>query len=708
MSTGVISVVDELDYEHQQHYELLIRATDSVSGVYAEVPVSVAVQDVNDCPPEFSQDSYNVSVSEAAPFGTAVLKVIVKDNDTGVNQKVAFSIQNESNNSSEYFHIDSSDGTIYLKQSLDHEQTGTHHFVIVAADQGVPSLSSTAHVWVTVLDMNDNPPRFEQLSYTCGLSVHATRGQFVTVVTASDPDSVDLGKLRYSIVSGNELQTFSIQPDTGIITLTNLGNFGDEHMSLNISVSDGVYTSFARLKVDLLPANLNSPVFHNVFVETGVFENRPGGEAVTVVHATDADFGEYSKVTYAIHSEVLREKFSIDRETGAITTLVSFDREQQSVYEIPIQATDVGRRSGFMVVRVKILDENDQKPEFILKEYKASIHSNYTLGHVFLKIKAVDGDEGDSAHVDYSIFETQNSGVLELFGINQTTGGIFLLKSAIPWENQVFQFFVRARDNGKPPLYSDVPVNVLIMAATDQPPLFEKKYGKFFYSENSPPGTIVTKLKMATNVSVSYRIVSEMDQNRPQFQIDSHGQLSLAAPLDFETNDHYVIGILAETDASPPLSALAEVQLQVLDENDHSPVFESNPFQTVVAENIEEMTSIVKITAHDKDQGSNAEVRYTFSPETEEAANVFSIDPLTGWITNLVRLDKETKAEYKFYVKATDNGHPRFSTQSTVVIKLKDYNDQPSVFKKKIYEGNATARSKITAKLRFACLEAWG
>lgn len=236
---GVISVVDELDYEQQQQYELIIRATDSVSGIYAEVPVSVAVQDVNDCPPEFLQDSYNVSVSEAAPFGTAVLKVMVKDNDTGnvnknallannfncadfptgVNQKVVFSIQTDSSNSSEYFHIDPADGTIYLKQSLDHEQASSHHFIVVATDQGVPSLSSTAHVWLTVLDMNDNPPRFEQLSYSCGLSVHATRGQFVTVVTASDPDQVDLGRLKYAIVAGNEQQTFSIGADNGTFSL---------------------------------------------------------------------------------------------------------------------------------------------------------------------------------------------------------------------------------------------------------------------------------------------------------------------------------------------------------------------------------------------------------------------------------------------------------------------------------------------------------
>lgn len=468
----------------------------------------------------------------------------------------------------------------------------------------------------------------------------------------------------------------------------NLGNFGDHHtVSLNISVSDGVYTSFARLKVDLLPANLHSPIFEQIFTEVGVYENKPPGEFVKIVNATDGDFGEFSIVTYSIHSELLKEKFKIDKNTGEITTAVKLDREKQKSYEIPVQATDFGGRVGFMTVRVKVLDENDSTPQFLLKEYKACIHSNYTLGHVFLKIKATDLDEANSGTIEYSIYETTNSGVLELFAINQSTGGIFLLKSAIPWESQVFQFFVRARDNGKPSLFSDVPVSVLIMAPTDLPPLFERKGDKFFFSENSPPGTIITKLKMATNISVNYRIVSELDPNKPQFMVDSNGQLSLAAPLDFESKDLHLIGILAETDSSPSLAALTEIQLKVLDENNHSPIFESNPYVIFIAENIPEMTSILKVTAQDKDSGSNGEVRYSFSPETEQAANVFSIDPLTGWITNLVTLDKETKAEYKFQVTAIDNGHPRHITQTAVIIKLKDYNDLPSLFKKKVYQG---------------------
>lgn len=145
---GAIYVVDDLDYERKQHYELVIRATDSVSGVSAEVPVSVSVQDVNDCLPEFETDSYNVTVSEGASFGTAILKVIAHDNDTGINQMITYAIQTDTKNTSEYFQIDPVEGVVYLKKSLDHEQLDAHHFTVIASDKGAPSLSSTAHVWI--------------------------------------------------------------------------------------------------------------------------------------------------------------------------------------------------------------------------------------------------------------------------------------------------------------------------------------------------------------------------------------------------------------------------------------------------------------------------------------------------------------------------------------------------------------------------------
>lgn len=191
---------------------------------------------------------------------------------------------------------------------------------------------------------------------------------------------------------------------------------------------------------------------------------------------------------------------------------------------------------------------------------------------------------------------------------------------------------------------------------------------------------------MVSNVSVTYKILSDSEEN-PQFLIDNQGQLTLARPLDFESSTSHVIGILAETDSSPPLTALTNIILQVLDENDHAPHFESNPYILYLAENVAEGTSILKVIAHDDDQGGNGEVRYSFGSESNDILNIFSIDAFTGWITTLVQLDKEEKPEYKFHITAADNGTPKRTARTTVIIRLKDYNDSPPVFKKQLYQG---------------------
>lgn len=228
--TGAIYVVDELDFETKQNYDLIIRATDSVSGVYAEVPLSIAVSgnnifhfqanrnlprtnrfqpfnlfvallcsDVNDCPPTLPQDNYDVTVSESTPFGSVILKVNAHDNDgpgrartlnfhinsviitvastwkrilisavtifltlpfsvcfrfffanSGLNSEITYTIQTDSNkNSSEFFHIDENEGTVYLRKALDHETLQHHHFTIRASDKGSPALSSSKMLDVT-------------------------------------------------------------------------------------------------------------------------------------------------------------------------------------------------------------------------------------------------------------------------------------------------------------------------------------------------------------------------------------------------------------------------------------------------------------------------------------------------------------------------------------------------------------------------------
>ncbi|XP_062556294.1 fat-like cadherin-related tumor suppressor homolog isoform X3 [Armigeres subalbatus] len=689
-NTGAIYVVDELDYEQRQSYELLIRATDSVSGVSAEVPVSVLVQDVNDCPPEIEQDSYNITVSERAQFGTAILKVQAKDNDTGINQVITYALQTDSKNTSEYFHMDPTDGVIYLKKSLDHETLSHHHFTVIASDKGVPSLSSTAHVWVSVMDMNDNPPKFEQPSYTCVLSEHATRGQFVTVVSASDPDYIDHDRLTYTIAQGNELQTYDINPVSGIITLVNMQNFAEKHVTiLNVSVTDGVYTSFTRVKISILPANLHNPTFEHLFYDVKVNENQLAGRLVTTVKAEDKDFGEFGRLSYYIISDEIQEYFSIDKDKGEIVTKKKLDREERKLYEVPVMAIDNGGRAGFTTVRVNVGDENDNAPVFLLREYKALIQGNLTINTTFFRVKALDSDDNQNAVVKYSIFDSQNSGIKELFGIDENTGGIYLQKSAVQWENQLFQFFIRANDGGIPSLYTDVPIDIYIMSSADNPPVFEKKEKLLFLSESSLPGTVITRLKLSGNVTARYRILSD-EIEEPQFSINNVGELRLAKTLDREVKDVHLIAILAETDSSPPLTAVTDVTLHVQDENDNTPIFESNPYSFSLAENIEKGSSIMKLTARDSDSGSNGDVRYSLSADVGDIVNIFDIDAYTGWITTLVPLDKEKREDYKFQVIATDNGQPKHSTRTTVIIRLKDYNDCPPTFKESHYKASVS------------------
>lgn len=143
---------------------------------------------------------------------------------------------------------------------------------------------SKHHKHHTVTDMNDNPPKTEQSSYSCSLSQHAMRGQFVTIISASDPDYIDADKLIYSIAEGNELQTYAIDPISGIITLINMQNFAENHSTiLNVSVSDGVYTSFIRVQINILPANLHNPMFPHLVYDVKVNENQLAGRLVITV-----------------------------------------------------------------------------------------------------------------------------------------------------------------------------------------------------------------------------------------------------------------------------------------------------------------------------------------------------------------------------------------------------------------------------------------
>lgn len=126
-----------------------------------------------------------------------------------------------------------------------------------------------------VLDINDNAPEFVEPSFSNRLSINALRGQLVTVTKAFDADDCDNGNLKYQIVEGNEHQVYQLYENSGLLILQNNQKLHKHKQTvLNVSVTDGIHTTYARVKITLLPENIHCPYFEKPLYETTVLENQ--------------------------------------------------------------------------------------------------------------------------------------------------------------------------------------------------------------------------------------------------------------------------------------------------------------------------------------------------------------------------------------------------------------------------------------------------
>lgn len=140
-----------------------------------------------------------------------ILQVTAVDLDTGNNARLSYRLQG-----STAFRISPNTGWIYLAQALDRESSDRHALTVLATDNGSPAATASTSVLVTVLDDNDNDPRFEKEFYGFELLENLPSGTLVGSVSASDPDLGKNALLRYAVVQANS--SFTVDPDTGKTT----------------------------------------------------------------------------------------------------------------------------------------------------------------------------------------------------------------------------------------------------------------------------------------------------------------------------------------------------------------------------------------------------------------------------------------------------------------------------------------------------------
>ncbi|XP_031143309.1 cadherin EGF LAG seven-pass G-type receptor 2 isoform X2 [Sander lucioperca] len=655
--TGKMDLVSHLDYEANKEYTIRIRAQDggrpplsNISGL-----VTVQVLDVNDNAPIFVSTPFQATVLENVPLGYSIIHIQAVDADSGDNSRLEYLLTETTPNFP--FSINNSTGWIVVAAELDRESVDFYNFGVEARDHGYPVMSSSASISMTILDVNDNNPEFTQKAYYMRLNEDAAVGTSVVTVSAVDQDINSV--VTYQISSGNTRNRFSItsQSGGGLITLALPLDYKLERQyALTVTASDGTRLDTAKVFVNVTDANTHRPVFQSSHYTVNINEDRPVSTTVVVISATDEDTGENARITYFMDDSI--PQFDIDPDTGAVTTQMELDYEDQVSYTLAITARDNGipQKSDTTYLEILVNDVNDNSPRFLRDHYVGSVMEDVPVFTSVVQVSATDRDSGLNGRVFYT-FQGGEDGDGDF--IIESTSGIVRTLRRLDRENvPVYSLQAFAVDKGVPALKTPVNIQVTILDVNDNPPVFEKDEFDIMVEENSPIGLVVAHI-LATdpdegsNAQIMYQIV---EGNIPEvFQLDIFsGELTALIDLDYETRSEYVIVVQA---TSAPLVSRATIHIKLVDKNDNVPMLKN--FQIIFNNYVTDKSSsfptgvIGRIPAHDPDISD--QLHYSF--EVGNELNLVLLNQSTGEIQLSQALDNNRPLEASMRISVSDGVH---------------------------------------------------
>nr|XP_033339365.1 neural-cadherin isoform X1 [Megalopta genalis] len=755
-TSGIVKLAKELDFEdlRQPHiYTLTVTATEDSGGFSTAVELTIRVSDVNDNAPKFELPDYQAhNVDENLTLGTNIVKVKATDADSGANAEIEYLV------SDDHFSVNTN-GIIVNNKYLDADYNNAYYeFVVTAKDKGEPPKTGTATVRIYTKNKNDEEPKFSQQVYTPNVDENAGPNTLVTTVVASDKDG---DNVRFKFVGGNTTSgQFVIEEITGVIRLhgNNISLDRDKY-ELNVTaIDDGAccpngpsttHTSTAVVVVFITDVNDNKPVFTDCrMYNPKVEEGAPNGSTVIKVQATDEDKGVNGQVKYSIVQQPNQKgtKFTVDEETGQVSTNKVFDREGDDgkFVSVTIKATDQGEPSleGVCSFTVEITDVNDNPPLFDRQRYIENVKQDASIGTNILRVSASDEDADNNGAITYSLSSPNNDQSLEYFEIQSESGWIVLKK---PLDEQVgttffephvrctststhfvgcfprdsYRLRVRASDRGMQVLHADVDVELDVVDRNNKPPVWDQNvYGPIHIKENVTVGTIVTSVKASSgienNPTVFYRLMpgSTAQTNKHNtFYLQQRNEQSVTwadikvnHPLDYESIKEYNLTIRVENNGAQQLASEATIYIVLEDVNDEIPLFTEREQETVL-EGEPIGTKVTQVQATDKDgtHPNNKVTYYVVDSNRNEGLNYFEIDEESGDIYTKVVFDRETQGAYALEVEARDgaasarpnsNGQPN-SVTKFIRIGIADKNDNPPYFDKGLYEAEVDENEDI-------------
>ncbi|XP_068566800.1 cadherin-8 isoform X1 [Cebidichthys violaceus] len=434
--------------------------------------------------------------------------------------------------------------------------------------------------------------------------------------------------------------------------------------------------------------NDNPPQFNEGPYRASVPEMSAVGTPVTRVTATDADdpvYGNSAKLVYSILEG--QPYFSVDPNSATIKiALHGMDREMREEYLVVIQAKDMGGHmgglSGTTTVTVTLTDVNDNPPKFSKSLYEFVIPEDLPIGKMGGKVKANDRDIGENSKSTYNIIEGDEQGMFEIVTDTQTQEGILRLKKPIDYESKraytmkVEATNVRSEPSSGGP-FKDTATVKIVVEDSDEPPVFFKPVYLLEVNENAPVntviGTVTARDPDSTGSLVRYFIDRHTDLER-QFNINvDDGKITLAKPLDRETDMWHNITVTATEVRNHSQISRAIVAIRVMDINDNAPEF-ATEYEAFLCENGKPGQVIQTVSAVDKDdpiQGHYFD--YRLVPEMLNNPNFTIKNNQDNSISVLAKHDTFRRQKQEMYflpIIVTDNGNPPMSSTNTLTIRV--------------------------------------
>uniref|UniRef100_A0A3Q3VJ70 Cadherin domain-containing protein n=1 Tax=Mola mola TaxID=94237 RepID=A0A3Q3VJ70_MOLML len=472
--------------------------------------ISIHVQDINDNAPQFSEDLISFEIRESAIKGARFSVTEAHDADIGANAVQRYNLQNN-----DHFTINVATeaggrkhSDLVLMKELDREQEQELKLVLTAVDGGSPQKSGTATIHVTVLDANDNAPVFSRAVYKANIPENSQLDTIVVTVSATDADAGPNGDITYNFdhVAQDYVSLFSLDPKTGAIRVIGSIDYEtDNSFELRIRAKDvpGL-TSYCTVIIDVTDVNDNPPAISLKSLFNPIPENVSPGSQVGIINVQDRDSGTNRQVHCSIQQNVPFKLVPSIKNYYSLVTTGQLDRELVSEYNITITATDEGSPplSSSKTVHLSVADINDNPPVFEEQSYSAYVSENNKPGSTLCSVTARDPDWRQNGTVIYSLLpgEVNGAPVSSYLSVNGDTGVIHAVRSFDYEQLRSFKVQVMARDNGSPPLSSNVTVSVFISDVNDNSPqiLYPAPEGNSFMTELVPKaahgGSLVSKV----------------------------------------------------------------------------------------------------------------------------------------------------------------------------------------------------------------------